>query len=66
MCVRRVGGLKKEKGGSGSYLDGLVEQGALQKLILVCLLTPAVSTMHFILLSFSSSAFSAGAKMPQK
>lgn len=57
-------GWQKEKGGSGSYLGGLVEQAAQQKLILLCELKPDVSRLHFIPLSFLSSRFSAGAEMP--
>lgn len=40
------------------YLGGLVEQGAQQKLIVLCVLKPDVSMLHFILPRFLSSQFS--------
>lgn len=67
VCVYEgMAGWQMEKGGSGSYLGGLVEPGAQRKILLLCVLTPDVSMWHFILLSFLSSRLSAGAKIPQK
>ncbi len=63
MCVFE--GWRKDKGGSGSYLGGLV-RGSQQKLKLLCVLTPDVSILHFMLLSLVSSRVSAAAKMQQK